>query len=151
MERSWVKDEWTLKVHCWMQLMINMYIFGDYIYLSLVSSVQSGFQRLEDIPMPFWLALFVEGMRFMQTKLAAAQEYAASRGMPVPGNVLIPWTKVSIFLNSNKFNLYGIYIYIYINISFFVIFSLIDDSLSVSRNFCVSLIGNAKKILFVNY
>lgn len=45
--------------------------------------------------MPFWLALFVEGTRFTQTKLAAAQDYAASRGMPVPRNVLIPRTKVN--------------------------------------------------------
>ncbi|KAF3452546.1 hypothetical protein FNV43_RR02979 [Rhamnella rubrinervis] len=66
LERSWVKDERTLK---------------------------SGFRRLEDFPMPFWLALFVEGTRFTQTKLAAAQEYAASRGLPVPRNVLIPRTK----------------------------------------------------------
>ncbi|KAH7543550.1 1-acyl-sn-glycerol-3-phosphate acyltransferase 3 [Ziziphus jujuba] len=66
LERSWAKDERTLK---------------------------SGFQRLKDFPMPFWLALFVEGTRFTQTKLAAAQEYAASRGLPVPRNVLIPRTK----------------------------------------------------------
>lgn len=43
--------------------------------------------------MPFWLALFVEGTRFTQAKLLAAQEFAASRGIPVPRNVLIPRTK----------------------------------------------------------
>ncbi|GKU94050.1 hypothetical protein SLEP1_g7587 [Rubroshorea leprosula] len=66
LERSWAKDEETLK---------------------------SGFKRLEDFPMPFWLALFVEGTRFTQGKLLAAQEYAASKGLPVTRNVLIPRTK----------------------------------------------------------
>ncbi|GAB4851587.1 1-acyl-sn-glycerol-3-phosphate acyltransferase 2 [Ancistrocladus abbreviatus] len=66
LERSWAKDESTLK---------------------------SGLQRLQDYPLPFWLALFVEGTRFTQAKLLAAQEYAASTGLPVPRNVLIPRTK----------------------------------------------------------
>ncbi|KAK6149173.1 hypothetical protein DH2020_016698 [Rehmannia glutinosa] len=66
LERSWAKDENTLK---------------------------SGFQRLRDFPRPFWLALFVEGTRFTQAKLLAAQEYASSTGLPVPRNVLIPRTK----------------------------------------------------------
>ncbi|KAJ8528861.1 hypothetical protein K7X08_030505 [Anisodus acutangulus] len=66
LERSWAKDERTLK---------------------------SGLQRLKDYPLPFWLALFVEGTRFTQAKLLAAQEYAASAGLPVPRNVLIPRTK----------------------------------------------------------
>ncbi|OWM67215.1 1-acyl-sn-glycerol-3-phosphate acyltransferase 2 [Punica granatum] len=66
LERSWAKDESTLKL---------------------------GLQRLKDYPLPFWLALFVEGTRFTQAKLLAAQEYAASTGLPVPRNVLIPRTK----------------------------------------------------------
>lgn len=66
LERSWAKDENTLK---------------------------SGLQRLRDFPLPFWLALFVEGTRFTQAKLLAAQEYASSVGLPVPRNVLIPRTK----------------------------------------------------------
>ncbi|XP_057538012.1 1-acyl-sn-glycerol-3-phosphate acyltransferase 2-like [Amaranthus tricolor] len=66
LERNWAKDESTLKL---------------------------GFQRLKDYPLPFWLALFVEGTRFTQAKLVAAQEYAISQGLPVPRNVLIPRTK----------------------------------------------------------
>ncbi|OAY40528.1 1-acyl-sn-glycerol-3-phosphate acyltransferase 2 [Manihot esculenta] len=66
LERSWAKDENTLK---------------------------SGLLRLKDFPRPFWLALFVEGTRFTQAKLLAAQEYAASAGLPIPRNVLIPRTK----------------------------------------------------------
>nr|GMD90505.1 1-acyl-sn-glycerol-3-phosphate acyltransferase 2 [Ipomoea batatas] len=66
LERSWAKDENTLK---------------------------SGLQQLRDYPLPFWLALFVEGTRFTQAKLLAAQEYATSTGLPVPRNVLIPRTK----------------------------------------------------------
>ncbi|CAA0837453.1 1-acyl-sn-glycerol-3-phosphate acyltransferase 2 [Striga hermonthica] len=66
LERNWAKDESTLK---------------------------SGLQRLRDFPRPFWLALFVEGTRFTQAKLLAAQEYASSTGLPVPRNVLIPRTK----------------------------------------------------------
>ena len=56
--------------------------------------LQTGIQWLKDFPRPFWLALFVEGTRFTQAKLLAAQEYAASTGLPVPRNVLIPRTKV---------------------------------------------------------
>ncbi|WOL11676.1 1-acyl-sn-glycerol-3-phosphate acyltransferase PLS1-like [Canna indica] len=66
LERSWAKDENTLKL---------------------------GLQRLKDFPRPFWLALFVEGTRFTPAKLLAAQEYAASQGLPIPRNVLIPRTK----------------------------------------------------------
>ncbi|KAI4325656.1 hypothetical protein MLD38_031036 [Melastoma candidum] len=66
LERSWAKDESTLK---------------------------AGLQNLKDFPLPFWLALFVEGTRFTQAKLLAAQEYAVSAGLPVPKNTLIPRTK----------------------------------------------------------
>ncbi|XP_011006208.1 PREDICTED: 1-acyl-sn-glycerol-3-phosphate acyltransferase 3 isoform X2 [Populus euphratica] len=72
--------------------------FSDYVFLERSwgkdeRTLQSGFEWLEDFPMPFWLALFVEGTRFTQAKLLAAQEFAASRGSPVPRNVLIPRTK----------------------------------------------------------
>ncbi|CAJ2660937.1 unnamed protein product [Trifolium pratense] len=66
LERNWEKDEAALK---------------------------SGFKQLEHKPVPFWVALFVEGTRFTHAKLLAAQEFAISRGMPVPKNVLIPRTK----------------------------------------------------------
>ncbi|GLT96114.1 hypothetical protein SLE2022_137600 [Rubroshorea leprosula] len=74
LERSWAKDESILK---------------------------SGLQRLKDFPQPFWLALLVEGTRFTQAKLLAAQEYAASTGLPVPRNVLIPRTKGFVSAVSN--------------------------------------------------
>ncbi|XP_061955803.1 1-acyl-sn-glycerol-3-phosphate acyltransferase 2-like [Populus nigra] len=74
LERNWAKDENTLK---------------------------SGLQRLKDFPRPFWLALFVEGTRFTQAKLLAAQEYAASQGLPIPRNVLIPRTKGFVSAVSN--------------------------------------------------
>ncbi|MED6215711.1 1-acyl-sn-glycerol-3-phosphate acyltransferase 2 [Stylosanthes scabra] len=78
LERSWAKDESTIKL---------------------------GIQRLRDYPLPFWLALFVEGTRFTQAKLLAAQEYATSTGLPVPRNVLIPRTKgfVSAVNNMRSF------------------------------------------------
>ncbi|KAJ4815919.1 1-acyl-sn-glycerol-3-phosphate acyltransferase 3 [Rhynchospora pubera] len=66
LERSWAKDENTLKV---------------------------GLKRLEDFPVPLWLALFVEGTRFTPAKLLAAQEFAAANGLHVPRNVLVPRTK----------------------------------------------------------
>ncbi|KAJ3674035.1 hypothetical protein LUZ60_006027 [Juncus effusus] len=66
LERNWAKDEGTLK---------------------------SGLQELKDYPLPFWLALFVEGTRFTPAKLLVAQEYAAQNGLPVPRNVLVPRTK----------------------------------------------------------
>ncbi|XP_011020321.1 PREDICTED: 1-acyl-sn-glycerol-3-phosphate acyltransferase 2 [Populus euphratica] len=74
LERNWAKDENTLK---------------------------SGLQRLKDFPRPFWLALFVEGTRFTLPKLLAAQEYAASQGLPIPRNVLIPRTKGFVSAVSN--------------------------------------------------
>ena len=60
--------------------------------------LQSGLLRLKDYPQPFWLALFVEGTRFTQAKLLAAQEYATASGLPVPRNILIPRTKVKDML-----------------------------------------------------
>lgn len=74
LERSWAKDETTLK---------------------------SSFQSLRGFPRPFWLALFVEGTRFTEAKLQAAQEFAASAGVPVPRNVLIPRTKGFVSAVSN--------------------------------------------------
>ncbi|XP_078175629.1 1-acyl-sn-glycerol-3-phosphate acyltransferase PLS1-like isoform X2 [Carex rostrata] len=71
LERSWAKDERTLKV---------------------------GLKRLEDFPLPLWLALFVEGTRFTPAKLLAAQEYAAANGLHIPRNVLVPRTKVHVHM-----------------------------------------------------
>lgn len=78
LERSWAKDETTLK---------------------------TSFQSLRGFPRPFWLALFVEGTRFTEGKLQAAQEFAASAGLPIPRNVLIPRTKgfVSAVVNLRDF------------------------------------------------
>ncbi|KAE8734394.1 1-acyl-sn-glycerol-3-phosphate acyltransferase 2 [Hibiscus syriacus] len=63
------------------------YVAG-YIYL-----YTAGLQQLRDFPQPFWLALFVEGTRFTQAKLVAAQEYATSQGLSRLRNILIPRTK----------------------------------------------------------
>lgn len=99
LERRWTKDEITLKVS------VNVFIricLTQSSSLSFYNSwgfpLQSGFQQLEDFPMPFWLALFVEGTRFTQAKLMVAQEFAASRGLPIPRNVLLPRTKVIVYL-----------------------------------------------------
>ncbi|CAI0377081.1 unnamed protein product [Linum tenue] len=87
LERNWAKDESTLKLYP-VLIVVSFYL-------------QSGIQRLRDFPRPFWLALFVEGTRFTQAKLLAAQEYAASAGLPVPRNVLIPRTKGFVSAVSN--------------------------------------------------
>lgn len=88
--------------------------FHYFLPLNLVVLfLQSGLQRLRDYPQPFWLALFVEGTRFTQAKLLAAQEYAASTGLPIPRNVLIPRTKVdltSFLLSLNIFSGYFLHI-----------------------------------------
>eukprot|EP00257_Ricinus_communis_P013682 XP_015571183.1 1-acyl-sn-glycerol-3-phosphate acyltransferase 2 isoform X2 [Ricinus communis] len=55
--------------------------------------IPSRFQSLQDFPRPFWLTLFVEGTRMTSDKLVAAQNFATSKGLPVPRNVLIPRTK----------------------------------------------------------
>lgn len=93
LERQWAKDEITLKV---LKCILHIILLGLVLLYLMVSKLQSGFRRLEDFPMPFWLALFVEGTRFTQPKLALSQHYAASKGLPVPRNVLIPRTKVNL-------------------------------------------------------
>ncbi|CAH1437974.1 unnamed protein product [Lactuca virosa] len=72
--------------------------FTEYIFLERNWSkdeniLMEGFENLRDFPMPFWLAVFVEGTRFTHAKLLAAQEYAIATKSPVPRNVLIPRTK----------------------------------------------------------
>ena len=125
LERSWAKDENTLKV--WINIFYTYLYNNDaspYTFPEICTSfeylcvhvpllipfwifccsyMQSGLQRLKDFPRPFWLALFVEGTRFTLPKLLAAQEYAGSQGLPIPRNVLIPRTKV-------KFSLHGFWI-----------------------------------------
>ncbi|GBG85545.1 hypothetical protein CBR_g40183 [Chara braunii] len=66
LRRNWAKDEATLK---------------------------AAYNRLRDYPRPFWMVLFVEGTRFTEAKLLAAQEYARANGLQVPKHVLIPKTK----------------------------------------------------------
>lgn len=97
--------------HCLFLFLFLWYIPSLFVYVHLLVPtnfrlnhldffwlyMQSGLQRLKDFPQPFWLALFVEGTRFTQAKLLAAQEYAASTGLPIPRNVLIPRTKVHTF------------------------------------------------------
>ncbi|KAG9136283.1 hypothetical protein Leryth_003866 [Lithospermum erythrorhizon] len=72
--------------------------FSDYIFLERnwakdQDRLKTGLDGLNGFPLPFWLALFVEGTRFTPEKLLAAQEYAQSAGLPIPRNVLIPRTK----------------------------------------------------------
>ena len=86
--------------------------------------LQSGVQRLKDYPQPFWLALFVEGTRFTQAKLLAAQEYAASTGLPVPRNVLIPRTKVRFSLSLSHFPFGRFYFYFYFSTTFWKSFTV---------------------------
>ncbi|GMH12738.1 hypothetical protein Nepgr_014579 [Nepenthes gracilis] len=45
------------------------------------------------------LALFVEGTRFTQGKLSAAQQYAISSGLPIPRHVLLPRIKDAFLEN----------------------------------------------------
>lgn len=113
LERSWAKDENTLKVCLKIRFVLIPVLYVHIFFLCVCYRVflfnflllkssdfaenllQLGFQRLSDFPQPLWLALFVEGTRFTQAKLLAAQEYATSTGLAVPRNVLIPRTKVS--------------------------------------------------------
>lgn len=79
----------------------NEYLFLERSWAKDENTLRSGMQNLKDYPRPFWLALFVEGTRFTPAKLLAAQEYAASQGLPVPKNVLIPRTKGFVSAVSN--------------------------------------------------
>lgn len=91
----------SLNIYCiWFYNLgvILLFIFICFNYCFWDGSMlrmQSSFQELEDFPMPFWLTMFVEGTRMTPDKLLDAQEFAASRGLPVPRNVLIPRTKVN--------------------------------------------------------
>lgn len=69
----------------------------------MVTFTQSGYEKLEDFPVPFWLALFVEGTRFTQPKLLDAQQFAISKGLDVPRNVLLPRTKVPLAVSRSLF------------------------------------------------
>ncbi|XP_030487976.2 1-acyl-sn-glycerol-3-phosphate acyltransferase 3 isoform X2 [Cannabis sativa] len=93
LELIWLIDWWAaIEIIGWSMWFCD-YVFLERNWAKDESILKSGFQRLEDFPMPFWLALFVEGTRFTQQKLAVAQHYATARGLPVPKNVLIPRTK----------------------------------------------------------
>nr|GMD55804.1 1-acyl-sn-glycerol-3-phosphate acyltransferase 2-like [Ipomoea batatas] len=86
--------------------------------------LQSGFQQLRDYPLPFWLALFVEGTHFTQAKLLAAQEYATSTGLPVPRNVLVlgqPGEEVSLQLILRVVDV-GLIVSIIFSSNFFILF-----------------------------
>lgn len=103
LERNWAKDEAALKVYLNKFFLFNMQLNIQYtifhisvLFIYFVTFMwQSSFKQLDQIPVPFWLALFVEGTRFTQTKLLAAQEFAVSKGLPIPRNVLVPRTKVN--------------------------------------------------------
>ncbi|CDY52093.1 BnaC04g55420D [Brassica napus] len=98
------KSSKFLPVKGW-SMWFSEYLFLERNWVKDESTIKSGLQRLKDFPQPFWLALFVEGTRFTETKLKAAQEYAASSELPIPRNVLIPRTKgfVSTVINMRSF------------------------------------------------
>lgn len=72
----------NLSTHPWQLVTFGLMFWSD--------SSQSSFQELKDFPISFWLTIFVEGTRMTPDKLLAAQEFAISKGFPVPRNVLIP-------------------------------------------------------------
>lgn len=55
-----------------------------------------GSPKVEELPEIILACPLSEGARINPAKLLAAQEYAASQGLPSPRNVLIPRTKVFI-------------------------------------------------------
>lgn len=55
--------------------------------------MQSDLQRLKDFPQPFWLSVFQERTGVTQGELLAAQR------LPVPSNVLSPYTKVQLIMS----------------------------------------------------
>ncbi|KAF9675537.1 hypothetical protein SADUNF_Sadunf09G0042500 [Salix dunnii] len=71
----------------------NGAVFLDRNWAKDEAKLKSSFQELKDFPISFWLTIFVEGTRMTPDKLLAAQEFAISKGLPVPRNVLIPRTK----------------------------------------------------------
>lgn len=60
--------------------------------------MQSHIQSMKDFHEKFWLLIFVEGTRFTSKGLLAAQQYAASKGLPTPRNVLVPRVKVNKYI-----------------------------------------------------
>ncbi|KAM7528935.1 hypothetical protein LguiB_032345 [Lonicera macranthoides] len=66
LKRDWTQDERHLELHA---------------------------QSKKDFPEKFWLYFFVEGTRLTSEKLLAAQQYVASKGLPIPRNVLVPRVK----------------------------------------------------------
>ncbi|XP_058072313.1 1-acyl-sn-glycerol-3-phosphate acyltransferase PLS1-like isoform X4 [Magnolia sinica] len=97
---------WRIKYGQYMQVIGWSMWFSDYVFLERSwakdeSTLKSGLQQLKNFPRSLWLALFVEGTRFTEAKLLAAQEYAASAKLPIPRNVLVPRTKGFVSAVSN--------------------------------------------------
>ncbi|XP_050138371.1 1-acyl-sn-glycerol-3-phosphate acyltransferase PLS1-like [Malus sylvestris] len=69
------------------------FVFLDRSWEKDESNLKASLQRLKDFTMPFWLTIFAEGTRMSPDKLSAAREFAASRKLPIPRNVMIPRTK----------------------------------------------------------
>lgn len=72
--------------------------FSEYLFLARnyakdQTTIKDGYDRLRRFPLFFWVALFVEGTRFTEEKLQAAQEFARQAGVPVPRHTLVPRTK----------------------------------------------------------
>lgn len=56
-------------------------------------NIQKTFARLRNLGVPFWLVSFVEGTRIKPSKLKKAQDYARTKGYPIPLHTLIPKRK----------------------------------------------------------
>ncbi|KAB2615426.1 hypothetical protein D8674_022014 [Pyrus ussuriensis x Pyrus communis] len=69
------------------------FVFLDRSWEKDESNLKASLKRLRDFTMPFWLTIFAEGTRMSPDKLSAAREFAASRKLPIPRNVMIPRTK----------------------------------------------------------
>ena len=59
--------------------------------------------ELLDYPSPVWVLLYPEGTRLSPEKLAASQEFAASRNLPILNHHLVPRTKGFSFTGKRKY------------------------------------------------
>ncbi|XP_031281556.1 1-acyl-sn-glycerol-3-phosphate acyltransferase PLS1-like [Pistacia vera] len=69
------------------------FVFVDRSWAKDEKKLKESFQALKDFPTPFWLTIFTEGTRLTPDKLLQSQEFALSKGLNIPKNVLIPRKK----------------------------------------------------------
>lgn len=80
---------------------LSGYVFITRNWMKDKDLMLRSFANINASPLPYMLVLFAEGTRFTHNKLKIAQEFAKSKGMPVPKHTLVPKTRGFVAVASN--------------------------------------------------